>query len=227
MKNAFDMGVNFVDTGRGYTGGKNEEMIGKTLEGIRQKIIIQTKFSTRIINDRKKLDQSLSESLKALRTDYIDILMMHGASSVDQLFSGVVMEFLQSAKKSGKIRFYGFSSHKNHIELLKATTDRPFYDVCMVPYNHSGSYKHHYYKGVESEWDSEKQGKNISAAATKGIGIIAMKTCSAGPYKGPGQSIASYANGLKWILKNPHICSMAVAMASFEQVEEDTSVLSK
>ena len=85
---------------------------------------------------------------------------------------------------------------------------RKFYDVAMFPYNHRGGFWHQ--GGVEdkpfdtsghyNEWDQPALEKVMEKAAASGMGLVAMKTCSAGPLKEDGESKATYTAALKRIL---------------------------
>ena len=66
------------------------------------------------------MQASMDESLKALQTDYIDVMLIHGASTADIVNNEAVMEFFTAAKKKGQIRAFGFSSHTNQIDILKS-----------------------------------------------------------------------------------------------------------
>ncbi|MFC1543364.1 aldo/keto reductase [Candidatus Neomarinimicrobiota bacterium] len=237
LKGALDTGINFLDTGRSYFNGQNEVMVGKVLQGIRKEVIIQSKIS---INRRaigtdldsaeasgriiKLMQSSLDKSLEALQTDYIDVLMIHGANSVDIISHDAVLEFLHSAKEKGQIRAHGFSSHSNQIELLKAANDSKSYDVIMVPYNHKGAYTHSM-SGSYSEWDQNALEKELVKAESNNIGIVAMKTCSGGPYAFEGEDQPSYRAALKWILNHSYIASMATAMGNLNELNEDVQVM--
>jgi hypothetical protein len=166
----------------------------------------------------------METSLKALRTDYIDIMLIHGASDPKVIYQEDVMAFFEKAKKEGKIRAYGYSSHSNQIELLRASNQKKFYEVIMVPYNHKGSYIH-MSSGSYSEWDQPALEVEMDKAKKRGVGMIAMKTCSGGPYAPEGQTEPSFENALRWILAQDKIHTMAVAMANFEQIEENKRVL--
>ncbi len=226
IKRAVDMGVTFLDTGRMYAGGRNEEMIGRVIKDIRKDIIIQSKIDQNIQSDKAAMEKSIDESLKALQTDYIDIMIIRGASTEEAVKNPVVMEAFSKAKKAGKIRFCGFSSHTalSH-KILQAGVETKFYDVAMVPYNHTGSFHHTIY-GIYSEWDQDALEKQFENAVKQGMGIIAMKTCSAGPLKKEGETRGTYQAGLKWILRNKNVSTMAVGMASFREVNEDAGAMS-
>lgn len=237
VKSAMDTGINFLDTGRIYFNGQNEVMVGKVVRGIRKEVVIQSRIivylkgkgeqlkSTGVSERIKNMMQtSLEESLKALQTDYIDIVLIHGANSLDIINHETVMEFFRVAKKKGQIRACGFSSHDNQVELLKAANASKFYDVIMVPYNQKGSYKHsrasHY-----NEWDQPALESELKKAEKNNIGIVAMKTCSGGPYSPDGKSKPSYQEALKWVLSHSYITTMAVAMGNMKEINENVQAM--
>ena len=224
VKHGIDHGINFIDTGRMYAQGRNEEMIGKVVKDVRNNIIIQSKFIKGLIHNKAGILKSIEESLKALQTDYIDIILIHDASSEDDIFSSEVHEALTKAKENGKIRFTGFSTHKHQSETLNSARKSGFYDVAMVTYNHSGYYKHFETAEIDS-WDQTALEKEIEKAVKEGMGIVAMKTCSAGPYKEKGNSKATFSSALKWIRNNPHISTTVPLMANFAEVEEDVQAM--
>ena len=237
VKVALDSGMNFIDTGRRYFNGQNEIMIGKAIEGRRHEVVIQSKISLRLREAGEKLKspevsqriqtmmaESLHESLKALQTDYIDVMLMHGINSVDILQHETIIGFLEKAKKGGKIRAHGFSSHSNQVDLLKAENQNPFYDVAMVPYNHKGSYIHSQ-SGRFSEWDQPALEEQMKSALERGMGIVAMKTCSAGPYAPNDETQPSMEHALRWILNQKLVHTMAAAMGSLDEIEEDVRAM--
>ena len=195
LKKTIDSGINFIDTGRMYVDGKNEEMTGKVIKGVRDSLIIQTKFHRKLKDDSKAIEKSVDESLIALKTDYIDIMLLHNATKEEEINSSAIVEALTRAKEKGKIGFTGFSSHTNQIGTLRAAVKTNFYDVALLAYNHAGKFKHTVYEGFNQEWDQKTLEKEMEKAVKKGMGIIAMKTCSAGPYKASSGIKASFTAG--------------------------------
>jgi aryl-alcohol dehydrogenase-like predicted oxidoreductase len=229
--------MNFLDTGRVYYNGQNEVMLGKVIKGMRKEVIIQTRIFVSMkgkgspkksaeASERltRSMNASLQESLKALQTDYIDILQIHGAHSIDIIHHAEVMEFFSSAKKKGQIRACGFTSHDNQVELLKAANKSRFYDVIMVPYNHKGAYRHSK-GGHYREWDQKALELEMKSAEKNRIGIVAMKTCSGGPYSPNGNSRPSYKEALKWVLNHSFISTMAVAMGNVKEINENVQAM--
>jgi uncharacterized protein len=235
IKTGLEKGINFIDTGRDYFNGKNEEMVGEVVKTIRDKVVIQSKLRIRNRGKsiqtvevaeriKREMDSSIDQSLKALRTDYIDIMLIHGAESADLIYHDVVFQCFEKAKTSGKIRACGFSTHTNQTDMIKANNEKLFYDVIMVTFNHKGSLVHSQ-TGRYSEWDQPAMIKELQKAEKNNIGIVAMKTCSAGPYAFPDEKTPSFLSALKWILNHPFIDTTAVAMATYEELKENIQVL--
>jgi predicted aldo/keto reductase-like oxidoreductase len=239
VKTVLDRGINFLDTGRSYSNGQNEVMLGAALKGRRNQVVIQSKARLQI--DRagkelqsaeaadkiiKQLDNSLNASLKALQTDYIDILLYHSASSYELLYHDAVLNFFNRAKTIGKIRASGFSIHNDYLDVFEKASDDPVYDVVMVPYNYKGSYIHSL-SGIPSEWDQPRLERSLKKYHDKKTAVIVMKTCSAGPFGLSDSDKPTYRDAIKWVLKKDYIDCAAVAMLNFDQIEEDLSALDK
>ena len=113
---ALDQGVNFFDTADTYTGGRSEEILGKALEGKRDHAVIATKvtnpkgpYPNQYGHGRKHILTDIEESLRSLRTDYIDVYYLHHPDPDTP--SEEVIETMTDLVRSGKIRYYGLSNH--------------------------------------------------------------------------------------------------------------------
>ena len=225
IRNAVERGILFIDTGRSYQNGKNEEMLGRALQGLRSRVVIQSKLRLPegiAAAVGPVLETRLDQSLKALQTDRIDVMLLHGAESEAEIENEAVRDFFTKAKKAGKIRACGFSTHKNHLALLKKTLSLGFYDVVMVPFNPFGGFRHSI-GGWSTAWDQAGLIALMEQAHAAGIAVVAMKTCSGGPYDpGTGES-PSLAAAVRWVTDKPYIASAAVAMGSFRELEEHLS----
>ena len=235
LKIGLEKGINFIDTGRHYFNGKNEEMVGEVVKNIRDKVVIQSKLRIRNWGQsiqtveageriKKEIGSSIDQSLKALKTDYIDIMLIHGAESTDLIYHDVVFQGFEKAKTSGKIRACGFSTHTNQTDMIKANNENLFYDVIMVTFNHKGSLVHSQ-TGRYDEWDQPPMIKELQRAEKNNIGIVAMKTCSAGRYSFPDEKKPSFRSALKWVLNHSFVGTTAVAMATYEEFKENIQVL--
>lgn len=221
---AFDRGVNLIDTARRYQNGRNEQLVGNVVKGRRDDIVIMTKISRTDIPDRERMERSIVESLRALGTDHIDILLIHGASSLEETRSESLMDVFSRARERGDIRFFGFSSHANQLALLRREIEDRFHDVVLLPYTHTGWFDHSQY-GFHSEWDQDGLENLMEKAVARGIGLVAMKTCSAGRYRMPGSDAPSYRDAIRWVLRNPAVSSTTIAMASFEEFSENIGAM--
>lgn len=138
IREALDNGVNFLDNAWDYHHGESEVRMGKALqEGYREKAFLMTKHHGRKTK-KEALDQ-LDESLKRLKTDYIDLWQYHEVvydSDPQMIFSaGGAIEAADVAKKQGKVRYVGFTGHKTpmlHLQML--AYDYPW-DSVQMPLN--------------------------------------------------------------------------------------------
>ncbi|MEZ5012455.1 MAG: aldo/keto reductase [Bacteroidales bacterium] len=157
---ALDRGINFLDTGRAYANGNNEKLVRKVIAGRRSDIIVQSKMyleeselnfggkgkrGAREIRDI--LSSRLEQSLEALGTDYIDIMLYHSAEVEELVFHPEVLKFYDEQKRSGAIRAHGFSSHDYELNILKRNNRDRSWDVIMHPFNFQGHLSIHYRDG--------------------------------------------------------------------------------
>ncbi|MFC2097181.1 aldo/keto reductase [Bacteroidota bacterium] len=231
VKAILDQGINFLDTGRSYARGQNEIMIGNALKGIRKQVVIQSKMHTDIPKEnpyskesaksiKNGMEKKLNESLKALQTDYIDIMLNHAEKGPKSLLHDAVLDFFVSAKKAGKIRAFGFSTHNDNLDIIETAVKNPIYEIVMIPYNHKGSFVHSL-SGSYAEWDQPRLEKSLKALHKQKVGIIAMKTCSGGTYSFKDSETPTYKDAIKWVLKKDYIDCAAVAMGNFQQIDEN------
>lgn len=141
IRSALDRGMNFLDNCWDYHDGESERRMGKALrDGYRQKAFLMTKFDGRTKDSASK---QIDESLVRLQTDHIDLIQFHEnirLEDPDRFFSkdgpyDAVME----AKKAGKVRFIGFTGHKDpmvHLRMLEIAAKHNFrFDACQMPLN--------------------------------------------------------------------------------------------
>jgi len=135
---ALDAGIDFMDNCWDYHDGESEKRLGKALEGRRHQAFLMTKVCVHG-RDGKVAMKQLEESLRRLRTDYLDLWQIHEVvyeNEPDLYFrKGGAAEALARAKKEGKVRFIGFTGHKDpsiHLRMLESGF--PF-DSCQLPLN--------------------------------------------------------------------------------------------
>lgn len=237
IQSVLEQGINFLDTGRSYANGQNEVMLGEALKGKRKDLVIQSKMRVRMRETgealltskaadkiKKQMTHSLDASLKALQTDYIDIMLFHLAKTEELLFHEAVLAFFSDAKKSGKIRAYGFSLHNENMHILKTAIEKPFYEIVMVPYNFKGAYIHSL-SGNPSEWDQDQLESYLKKLYAQNVGIIAMKTCSGGKTAIKSGQAPTYTDAIRWVLNQPFVDCAAVAMLDYDQMKEDLAAM--
>ncbi|HYO99985.1 MAG TPA: aldo/keto reductase, partial [Pyrinomonadaceae bacterium] len=138
VREAVDAGIDFMDNAWEYHEGLSEELMGEALVGRRHRVFLMSKVCTHG-RDRKTAMRQLEQSLRRLRTDYLDLWQVHEVihdNDPDLHFAaGGVIEALEQAQREGKVRFVGFTGHKDpaiHLKML--AHDYPF-DTCQFPLN--------------------------------------------------------------------------------------------
>ena len=132
VKRCLELGITFLDTANGYT--TSEERIGKAVAGKRESVMIATKSGG---HDRKAMEEHLALSLKRLNTDYIDLYQFHGVSTQEHLDAvlapGGPLDAAREAKKAGKIRHIGITSHQ--VDMAKQAVKTGNFETIMFPFN--------------------------------------------------------------------------------------------
>ncbi len=163
LRVAYLEGVRYFDTAEGYK--NSEKVIGEWLTAapeVRKSIFLATKSHVGTPSDMlKKLDQRLA----ALKTDYVDLLFFHGLSSVqtDWPRSKELKDAAEALKKTGKVKFVGFSTHDAMIaQQIQNAAEGGFIDVIMLKY---------------TPWLDRKSplNKALDACHARGIGLVSMK----------------------------------------------------
>jgi len=157
---AIDRGVTYVDTARIY--GNAEEILGHIIPKHRDKLFVVSKVST---DNAVRAEKSLNESLRRLRTDYLDLVHIHsiGSKRIDRVLAkDGALEYLIKQKEMGKVRFIGISGHNrppNFVRMIQ--TDQ--IDVVMCVMNHADRNIYDF----ESKVLPEAKRRNVGCAAMK------------------------------------------------------------
>jgi uncharacterized protein len=162
LKKTLDWGITYWDTANSYNGGNSELGIGMFFEKFpeeRKKIFLVTKGGART---PAKLEQKLNLSLERMKTDYIDLYFVHGIKDISEM-TPEIKAWAEKAKKAGKIKLMGFSTHKNMANILSAAPKLGWIDGIMMTYNYRIMNKDNMKKAVEE-------------CHKAGIGLTAMKT---------------------------------------------------
>jgi aryl-alcohol dehydrogenase-like predicted oxidoreductase len=164
---AIEAGITFLDNAWEYHDGESESRMGAALAGRRARVFLMTKVCTHGRDGRVAMRQ-LEESLRRLRTDYLDLWQIHECvydSDPDRHFAaGGVVEALDRAKQQGKVRFVGFTGHKSPaIHLAMLARGYPF-DSCQLPLNP--------FDGTFRSFERDV----LPVLASRGIAAIGMKS---------------------------------------------------
>jgi len=141
VRQAIDRGITFMDNCWDYNEGVSEVRMGKALAGgYRNRVFLMTKIDGRT---KASAAQQINESLQRLQTDHVDLMQFHEVIRLedpDRIFAeGGAMEAMQEAKRAGKVRFIGFTGHKDpyvHLRMLDHARTHSFhFDAVQMPLN--------------------------------------------------------------------------------------------
>ena len=194
-----EMGVNYIDTARGYT--VSEEYLGYALEGIRDRFVLATKGRA---TSREDMKADIEKSLRNLRTDHIDLYQFHNPSdqALDQILApGGALEGALEAKEAGKIGHIGITTHS--VAIFARALELPWVETIMFPYNI-----------VENQAQ-----ELIEKCAEKNIGFICMKPLAGG-------AIEDGRLALRYIAANEHITEIIPGMAEPRELEQNLAGIS-
>ena len=194
MERLCALGVNYIDTARGYT--VSEQYLGEALEGLRDRFVVATKSMART---REAMARDIDISLHNLRTDYIDLYQVHNPS-LDELKAvcapGGALEALMQAKAEGKVRHLGVTAHTAAVFEYALSLD--WVETIMFPYNI-----------VETQGEAL-----IHRCAQQGVGFICMK-----PLAGGALEDAHLA--LRFIAQNRDVSVVIPGMYDVREVDEN------
>ena len=135
---AIDSGINFLDNAWEYHDGESEKRMGRAIADRRDSVFVMTKVCTHG-RDGKVAMRQLEESLRRLRTDYLDLWQVHECvyyNDPERHFAkGGVIEALERAKADGKVRYVGFTGHKDPAILVRMLKPEFPFDACQLPLN--------------------------------------------------------------------------------------------
>ena len=212
---ALDYGINFFDNAWEYHKGLSEERLGIALKGKRNKAIVMTKVCTHG-RDKKMAMKQLEESLTRLQTDHLDVWQIHECvyyNDPEHHFEpdGVV-EALTLAKQQGKVRFVGFTGHKDpaiHLDMLNRGYK---FDTVQMPINPFDPSFRSFEKNV------------LPVAVAKGMAVFSMKSMG-----GSGEPIVHGAltptEALSYAMSVPGVSTTISGMESMEVLDQNLGIL--
>jgi aryl-alcohol dehydrogenase-like predicted oxidoreductase len=210
---AVDAGVNFFDNCWEYENGKSENWLGRALEGRRDKVILMTKVCTHGRGKELAL-KMLDESLRRLKTDHLDLWQIHGVAFDNDpalaYAKGGVLEAFDLAKKQGKVRFVGFTGHKDpniHLEMIRR--GYPF-DTVQMPLNIFDAS----FRSFETQV--------LPELASRGIGALGMKSMN-GTAEAAKQAIVTPEEMLRYAMSLP-VATTVVGVDSLDILHQNLKI---
>jgi predicted aldo/keto reductase-like oxidoreductase len=216
LEYAMERGINYVDTARQYY--DMEIVIGKLFPAKRDKLFITTKLVPELFTAKttaEEITTAIDESMQRLNTNYIDCVQVHSVgedpklSDPEKIKNPNIATAFEKAKKDGKIKFWGASSHgPRMVEDFDWLLDNTPIDLIQPGMNFMT-------KGLEPV---------LAKARQKGVAVVAMKSLAAArkidykPFLTEGRTVRQAV--IKWTLAQPNIDCVAITMRSVEMIDE-------
>jgi len=223
---AIQADINYIDTAYPYHGGASEVFTGKMIEkhGLRDKLHLATKSPVWLVKEEADWERFLTEQLRRLRTDHVDFYLLHalGAASWATILKYRGLEFMEKAKKDGRIGHIGFSFHDS-LSVFKTIVDGyPGWEFCQVQYNY-----------VDVNFQAGLAG--IRYAAERDIGVIIMEPLRGGNLATVPPGIADIFThlekkrspaelALRFVLDRPEAATVLSGMGNPDQVRENAAI---
>jgi predicted aldo/keto reductase-like oxidoreductase len=232
---ALDHGVNYIDTAFPYhaatfdgTPGNSEGFLGDALAGgYRDKVLLATKMPHWLVKSREDMDRILAGQLERMRTDRLDCYLLHGMGSApwEKLTGLGVIDFLETAKADGRIRFAGFSYH-DEPPAFAPIVDAYDWDFCQIQYNF-----------LDVDFQAGTAG--LAHAAERGLGVIVMEPVKGGRLAPPlPADIQALWDGypvkrapvewaLRFVWNDPRVSLLLSGMTAMDQVVANVEYASR
>jgi predicted aldo/keto reductase-like oxidoreductase len=222
IRYAIDNGINYIDTAFPYHGGESERFLGRALrDGYREKVKLATKLPPFRVKNRGDMDRIIAIQLEKLQTDHIDYYLLQGLEK-DQwkkLSDLGVLEFLDLAKATGKIRNAGFSFHGDR-RTFREIIDAYDWDFCQIQYNFL-------------DQTNQAGTEGLRYAASKNIAVMIMEPLRGGKLAGKlpeevrqiylrtgtKRSAAEWA--LRWVWNHPEVTVVLSGMNDENHITEN------
>lgn len=199
LHRAMELGVNFIDSARGYT--VSEEYLGYALEGIRDRFYLATKSMSRT---KEAMAADIAISLKNFRTDYIDLYQIHNPTpeQLDVVTApGGALEALMEAKEAGKVGHLGVTAHS--LETFRKALELPWVETIMFPFN-----------------IVETQGEDLMRQCReKNVGFIDMKPLAGG-------AIEDAHLAMRFLSTQENLTVTIPGMATIPELEQNVAAFS-
>lgn len=225
IRHAIDHGVNYFDTAPVYHFGKSEQVLAKALAGgYREKVRIATKLPHWEVFERGDMDRILNGQLEIFGTDHIDYYLLHSLTGKSfRIMKDLgVLEFLDSAKKDGRIIHAGFSFHGS-LDDFTMIVDAYAWDFCQIQYNY-----------LDEKIQAGTEG--LKYAAEKGLAVMIMEPLRGGNLAGRiPESVRKIWDsspvkrspaewGLCWVWDHPEVTVVLSGMNDEAHIDENIRI---
>jgi predicted aldo/keto reductase-like oxidoreductase len=211
---AVDNGVRFIDNAWAYNDGYSEELVGKAMTpAIRQKLFLMTKNTGR---DLARSKSCLEDSLRRLRIDYLDLWQFHETNydnDPDWIFGRGAIDYALEAQRAGKVRYIGFTGHKDPRILNKMLAKGFAWDTAQMPINVMDYFYRSFYQ------------ETLPLCLAADVGVLGMKNLGGGVHTGkiPEDTSITPEQCVRYALSQP-IATAVRGWTSMEQMEADLAI---
>jgi predicted aldo/keto reductase-like oxidoreductase len=226
IRHAIDSGVNYIDTAYRYHQGNSELVVAKALRGgYRDRVRLATKLPSWLVKTTEDFDRFLDEQLKKLETDHIDFYLIHGldAERWPQMKALGLFDFIDRAKKSGRIKHIGFSFHDELPAFKEIIDGYDGWEMCQIQLN---LIDERYQAGVEG----------MRYAAEKGIPVVVMEPLKGGSLTQnvPEDVLKVWNEGcakrspaewaFRWVCNFPQVTVVLSGVSTMEQLDDNLKI---
>jgi hypothetical protein len=222
IRRAFELGVNYIDSGYNYCAHQSEVIVGQAVRSWRGKVYISTKMPTWLTAGRGDARRFLEEQLRKLQVDFIDFYHLHGLSQERwqrQVLAFGVLDEMRRARAEGLFRHFSFSCHDTPENVMKII-DTGEFDTLLCQYNLL-----------------DRRNEPLMAyAKSKGMGVAVMGPVGGGRLSAPRAALQDFAPAfqrrttpeiaLRFVLSNPNVDVALSGMNSVPMVEQNAAVAS-
>jgi len=214
VQEAVDSGITFFDNCWEYHRGKTENWMGKGLQGRRHKVFLMTKVCTHGREARLGMEM-LEQSLRRLQTDHLDLWQVHGVGwdNDPEIFirPNGAAESLRKAKEQGKVRFVGFTGHKDPAVHLKMIETKFPFDAVQMPLN---AFDAHFLSFAEMV---------LPEAQKRGMAVLGMK-----PLSGHGEPVLkgelTVEEALRYAMSIPGVTTTITGIDKLEVLRQNVKI---
>ena len=216
----FKSGIKHFDSALVYGEGKNEEMIGKMIKEFgRKKFVIASKVKNDFDYKEKKFlsadigdefAKKLDKILKLMQVDSLDILYVHDVRCREQVVHPAIIAAAEKAKKEGKAKFIGVSTHENVAEVFDAAIGAGIYDIALGSYN---------FRSGQDVKDA------FARAAQAGLGTVAMKSLAGGFLDKEKTKPVNKTGGIRSVLQDANVHTVIKGIYSIDELNQLLSIM--